>query len=255
MKKNFSIVVPVLNEEENLKILLPYLKDISDDVLVIDGGSTDKSYDVCKKFHNIRFFNQKKKKAGGGMGKGNAMLEAAKHSKFNVICFIDADLAHEPKYINNLVNPIINGDFKHVSASRMLGGSSELFKGGDHFFRLLGSLVINYLISFKFNFTMSDCQNGFRAIDKKLLTRLNCSSAHTTIEQEMVGKTLALGIPILEIPSHEYSRINGVSKINILKHGPIYIFYLIKILFFSKKPINMTKFNKLKKKYQYDWWR
>ena len=249
MHKKFSIIVPVLNEEENLKILLPYLKDISDDVVAIDGGSIDKSYDVCKKFNNIRFFKQKTKR------KGNAMLEAVKYCKFNVICFIDADLAHDPKYINNLVNPIINGDFKHVSASRMLGGSGELFRSPDHFFRLFGSLVINYLISRKFNFTMTDCQNGFRAINKSLLQQLNCNSSHTTIEQEMVGKTLALGIPILEIPAHEYSRVSGTSKINLLKHGPSYVYSLIKILFLSKININLNKYKKLKNKYNYDWWR
>ena len=136
----------------------------------------------------------------------------------------------------------------------MLGGSSELFADIDHAVRLFGSMVINYLISYKFSYKMTDSQNGFRAISKSFFESLNISSAHTTIEQELVGKTLASGNIVLELPTHEYSRIMGSSKINVLKHGPSYIKSLLSILVMKKIKIDSEKANKVKEKYSYNWW-
>ena len=243
----FSILVPALRERKNLEIILPELKKICSDIVVIDGNSNDGSDIVCKK-NGVKFFLQKTK------GKGGALIEGIEYCQNNVVCFFDADLSHDPANIPALVKPILNGDFKHVSGSRMLGGSSELFSDSQHFVRLLGSLVINYSISKKFRFLMTDCQNGLRALDKNLFRSLNLNSVHTTIEQEMVAKTLALGIPILEIPTHEYERQYGTSKINVLKHGWSYLGSLIKYMFLNKIEIDFDQFLTLKAKYPFEWW-
>jgi glycosyltransferase involved in cell wall biosynthesis len=244
---SFSLIIPTLNEYENLLIVLPKIVNITDDVIIIDGPSNDGTQELCEKF-NVRYMKQK------SIGKGNALLEAVSCSKYDVVCFFDADLAHDPGLIPKLVNPILNNDCLHVCGSRMLGGSSELFADYDHFFRLFGSLIINYAISIKFKYKMTDCQNGFRAIHKSLLNQLTILSDHTTIEQELVGKTLALGVPVLEVPAHEYSRIHGESKINIFKHGPAYIVSLIKILLMKRIPIDPGLHESLKKKYPHKWY-
>jgi glycosyltransferase involved in cell wall biosynthesis len=244
---SFSLIIPTLNEYENLLIVLPKIVNITDDVIIIDGPSNDGTQELCEKF-NVRYMKQK------SIGKGNALLEAVSYSKYDVVCFFDADLAHDPGLIPKLVNPILNNDCLHVCGSRMLGGSSELFADYDHFFRLFGSLIINYAISIKFKYKMTDCQNGFRAIHKSLLNKLTILSAHTTIEQELVGKTLALGVPVLEVPAHEYSRIHGESKINIFKDGPAYIVSLIKILLMKRIPIDPGLHESLKKKYPHKWY-
>ncbi|BDU57289.1 dolichol-phosphate mannose synthase [Limnohabitans sp. MORI2] len=243
----FTLIIPAFNEFENLKIIFPSIKNIDCEVLIVDPGTNDGTESLCNEY-GYRYLRQASK------GKGNALVEAVNASKTNIVCFFDADLAHNPECIESLVDPIINGDFVHVSGSRMLGGSSELFADADHFIRLMGSMVINYLISYKFGFKMTDCQNGFRALNKEFFKSLNLNSSHTTIEQELVGKTLAKGFPILELPAHEYSRIAGESKINVLKHGPSYVLSLIKILMMSKTPIDKIFAENLKNKYSYNWW-
>jgi len=244
----FSLIIPTLNEFKNLKIILPKIKNLSKDIIIIDGNSNDGTEQLCNE-HNIKFVIQKSK------GKGNALKEAIEFAKYDTLCFFDADLSHNPYKIIDLVTPVFKKHFKHVSGSRMLGGSSELFSDVDHLFRLFGSVLINIAISLKFNFKMTDCQNGFRAINKKFFKSLNIKSDHTTIEQELVSKTLSLGHPILEIPTHEYSRLFGLSKISVLKHSVSYLFSLIKIVLMKKKKINMIKYKKLKNKYNYNWWR
>jgi dolichol-phosphate mannosyltransferase len=245
---NFTLIIPAFREAENLEILLPAVSGLAEEVIVIDPGSDDGTEDLCSKY-GVRYVKQMSK------GKGRALVEAVEYAKNEVICFFDADLAHNPNDIKKIVRPVLNGDVLHVSGSRMLGGSSELFAEADHMFRLFGSLIINFMISKRFNIKMTDCQNGFRAINKKFFKSLNLNSGHTTIEQEMVGKTLMNGEMILEIPTHEFSRIAGHSKIQILKHGPAYVMSLLKIVTSRKiKPIDQENIKNIRKKYSYNWW-
>lgn len=243
---SFTIIIAVKNEAKNLDLILPILqrKYPQAEILAIDGHSSDDSLKILDK-HHIRNLTQP------GKGKGDALRMGAKHAKHNTIIFFDADCSHDPDDIQKLIQPILNGDYVHVSGSRMLGGSSELFNDVDHSLRLIGSLIINYSISYKFGYRITDAQNGLRAFDRDFYLSLNTQSNHTTIEQETVGRTLSLGHPILELPTHEYCRLHGESKINVLKHSWSYLKMLIEIMFWSKKPIPKTP---LKNEYKIEWY-
>jgi glycosyltransferase involved in cell wall biosynthesis len=248
--KNISIILPCKNEAENLRIILPILKSLypNAEILVIDGNSNDNTHHICNQL-DVSFVSETKKV--GGNGKAVAMRQGALLAKNDTIIFFDADCSHDPRDINKLTVPILNNHYVHVSGSRMLGGSSELFHGFSHLFRLFGSLIINQLISFKFKYRITDAQNGLRAFNKKFFLTLNSKSIHTTIEQELVCLTLSKGMPILELPTHEYSRFHGSSKINVLKHGPNYLYQVLKMIFtFNAARINDNS----KNKYTLEWW-
>lgn len=243
---SFSIIIAVKNEAENLDLILPILlaKYPDTEILAIDGHSTDASIKILDKYH-IKHLTQ------NGKGKGDALRMGAENAKHQAIIFFDADCSHDPDDIQKLIDPIINGDYVHVSGSRMLGGSSELFNDIGHLFRLFGSLIINYSISYKFNYRITDAQNGLRAFDRDFYIALNTQSDHTTIEQETVGRTLSMGCPILEIPTHEHCRLHGESKINVLKHGWSYLKMLIDIMFWPKKTITKMP---VKNEYKTEWY-
>ena len=242
----FSIIIPTKNEAENLKILFPVLLNLHPlaEILVIDASSTDGTDRVCKDF-GVKLITQL------SMGKGAALREAVDHVSFEAIIFFDADCSHNPNDIEKIIQPVIAGDFRHVSGSRMLGGSSELFEDPKHFVRLFGSLLINYLISYKFKYKITDAQNGLRAFNRTYYKNLKTTSMHTTIEQECVGLTLSSGEPLLELPAHEYSRLYGSSKISLLKHSYSYVVSLIKIMLMPRREI--TKGNT--ERYPYVWWK
>jgi len=119
----------------------------------------------------------------------------------------------------------------------MLGGSRELFNELGHSLRLIGTLITNYLLIMKFNFLITDAQNGLRAFDVNFLKSLGLRSSFFSIELEMVGNTLSKGKLILEVPTHEYKRLHGSSKIHLIKHGPLYFIKLLNILCMKKKKI------------------
>ena len=167
----------------------------------------------------------------GGIGKGEAIRRAIPHIRTPITVLLDADGSHDPEDIPLLVEPIVAGDADHVTASRLRGGSSELHGGFDEFLRLAGSSFITACINWRFRCRLSDSQNGFRAIRTSVLRELNLRENLTTIEQEMIIKTLRGGWRMAEVPSHEHPRAHGCSHINVWRTAPRYGFSLVKYLF------------------------
>ena len=165
-----------------------------------------------------------------GRGKGAALRQAIPEIGTDLTVFIDADGSHDPADIPRLLEPLRTGHADHVGGSRLIGGSSELHGGFDEFARLAGSSFITACINWRFGVRLSDSQNGFRALRTSVLRRLDLRESTTTIEQEMVIKTLKLGYRVMEVPSHEYKRRHGQSHIRIWRVAPRYLYSLLKNL-------------------------
>jgi dolichol-phosphate mannosyltransferase len=109
----------------------------------------------------------------------------------------------------------------------MLGGSEELFGSLSEVIRLMGSLAISLSINYRYGVRLTDYQNGFRAIRTEVGRTIGLTSDITTIEQEMAIKCLRYGYKVIEVPSHEYRRKGGMSKINVMRVSHRYILNLI----------------------------
>ena len=221
-----TIIIPTLNEEETIANVIAQCKRYGDELIVVDGHSTDKTREIAAGL-DIKVI------VDNGAGKGAALRLAISIATGDIIVFIDADGSHDPHDIPRLIQPIIEGKADHVTGSRILGGSSELFGGFNEFMRLAGSSFITECINWRFNTKLSDSQNGFRAIKREIAVKLDLKENITTIEQEMVMRTLKKGFVMAEVPTHEHRRIVGNSKIMLRKVWFRYGFSLIKYLFFK----------------------
>lgn len=216
----YSVVVPARNEEECIGEVLKSVRSMTDDLIVVDGHSTDRTVIVAKSF-GARVVEDNR------LGKGDAVrvgLEAARHP---VVVFIDADGSHDPSHIPALVAPIFEGKADLVMGSRMLGGSDELFGSISEVIRLMGSLVISLSINYRFGLRLTDYQNGFRAMRTAVGRAVKTNSNLTTIEQEMAMKCLRYGFRVTEVPTHEYRRKGGTSKISVMRVAHRYIWSLL----------------------------
>lgn len=225
IKSSTSVVIPVKNESATLEAVLEACSQYCSELIVVDGHSTDGSLELAKKGGAKCLLDTRK-------GKGEALRCVIPHISKDVVVFIDADGSHIPADIPKLVWPIICGDYDHVTASRLIGGSSELHGGFDEFLRLTGSSFITACINKKFNVRLSDSQNGFRAIRCEVLKKLDLKEDITTIEQEMIMQTLKKGFRMGEVPSHEHQRQGGESKVRLSRVWHRYGWCLIKGLFF-----------------------
>ena len=224
-RERVSLVIPVLNEEPSLGEVLEKSRPYAGEVLVIDGHSTDGSAAVAAAAGaRVHFDNRK--------GKGDALRCAIPLVTRDIVVFMDADGSHDPDDIPRLVQPIVDGTADHVTGSRLLGGSSELHGGFDEFLRLMGSSFITACIGRRFRVRISDSQNGFRAVRTDLLRKLDLRENTTTIEQEMIIKTLKAGFRLEEVPAHEYKRRFSRSHIRVGRVWLRYGYSLVKYLFF-----------------------
>ena len=221
-----TVVIPARNEERNIVEVLERCKPYADEILVVDGHSTDRMREICEELGARVVLDN-------GKGKGDGIRVAAQESSGEITVFIDADGSHDPDDIPKLVELIDRDEADHVSASRLMGGSSELHGGFDEFFRLMGSSFITACINKRFGVKLSESQNGFRALRTEVLRALNLTENITTIEQEMIMKTLHRGYRMGEVPSHEYERKHGTSSIRVSRVAFRYVYTLFKYLIFK----------------------
>ena len=220
-----SAVIAAKQEAPSLGDVIERTRRYASTIICVVGTSTDGTADVASAQGAVVL-------ADGGRGKGEALRRAIPHVQTPVTVFLDADGSHDPEDIPLLVGPILADQADHVSASRLRGGSSELHGGFDEFFRLAGSSFITACINRRFGCRLSDSQNGFRAIRTSVLAQLDLRENLTTIEQEMIIKTLRRGFRMTEVPSHEHRRRHGTSHIRVWRSAPRYGYALVKYLFF-----------------------
>lgn len=233
-KGRVSVVISARNEEKYIGETIKEVKPYSGEIIVMDGRSKDKTAEIARSLGAVVIQDE-------GKGKGQAIRMGIMAATREVIVFIDADGSHDPKDIPKLVEPILSGRADHVTGSRALGGSDELHGSFENFMRMLGNAIIILTVNMKFKTVLSDSQNGFRAIRADLAKKLDLRENITTIEQEMVIKTLHAGYRLVEVPAHEYSRKFGDSNISLKKVWARYVYTWLKYLFFCSKKKALKK--------------
>lgn len=224
-----SVIVPTRNEADNIRPVLAWAAAYADELLVVDGHSTDETRQIAAEYGARVLLDSKR-------GKGDAIRLGIAQATGDLLVFIDADGSHDPRDIPALVKPIVDAVADHVSGSRMLGGSDELHATIHQFVRLFGSQIITLSVNYTQGIRLTDCQNGFRAIRRDVALALNLQETITTIEQEMVIKTVRSGYRLAEVATHEYVRANGVSNFRVQDVWFQYVRSWLYYLFLWKPP-------------------
>lgn len=224
-EENNRVTVAILsrNEEATIAEVIRGVKPHGDEILVIDGHSTDRTREIAEAQGVAVHLD-------GGRGKGDGIRKAIEVATGKAIVFIDADGSHDPGDIQALTAPILAGAADLVVGSRWTGGSDEL--GGDlsKFVRSTGSAIITLAINYRWGVRLTDSQNGFRAISRQAARAITLKEDIFTIEQEMIMKCLRHGLKVAEVPTHEYPRRTGSSQIVVWKVAHRYVWCLIKNL-------------------------
>ncbi len=203
-----TVCIPTRNEVDNLEYVMEGARRYADDLLVVDGCSTDGTPERAREL-GARVVSD------GGRGKGDGLRTGIREAKGDIIVFIDADGSHDSRDIPAMVNLIAADQADLVIGSRGKGGSDELHGDVEKLVRMIGSDLILIAINLRFEAQLTDSQNGYRAIRTDVARDLDLREDLTTIEQEMTIKTLKRGYRVAEIPSHEYARKSGASAISL----------------------------------------
>jgi dolichol-phosphate mannosyltransferase len=220
-KYDLTIIIPSLNESDNLKKLIPEIKSeigkkFTYEIFIIDGINKDnKTFKITKK-NSIRYLNRIRNN-----DYGNAVRLGIKKSTGKYILFMDGDYSHNPKFILKLYE---NKLYDVVIASRYVPGG----KTDNSLLSETLSRFLNKFYNIILNLELEDVSNSFRLYNTKMIKRLHLSCNHFDIIEEIIFKLKKNNneIKFLEIPYHFKQRKFGKSKRNFF----VIIAYLFSIL-------------------------
>jgi dolichol-phosphate mannosyltransferase len=206
-----SIILPAINEADNLSNLLPRLHEVaktigSYEIVVVDGGSTD---DTPRRatIHGARVLFQQER------GYGMALKEAFERAEGKYIVTMDADYSHDPYFVRDLYNA--RGSAAVVIASRYVpGGSSEVSGTRSILSRILNTAFRRILA-----IPLRDMSSGFRLYRREALREIQITRRNFDALEEILIKLVGMGHEAIEIPFVYKARGAGVSKARVIKFG------------------------------------
>lgn len=218
-----SVIIPTLNEEDSVANVIKRVpKNVVDELLVVDGHSTDKTVEVAKSL-GVKVITQE------GRGLGDAYRCGAKNITGDVMIILDADGSHTPEDIPKLIEKIKEG-YDLVIASRLKDGmrSKDM---GRFSFRALANRLVGITCKLFFKVSVSDPWMGFRAIKRDVMLSLDTTALGQEIDIEMLIVTARKGYKIGEIKTFEAERRYGESKFNVFFEGSrLGVLYLRELL-------------------------
>jgi dolichol-phosphate mannosyltransferase len=210
-----SVVIPALNEQENLELLLPLVKEeldrlqLTSEIIVVDGGSRDDSKAVAAK-RGARVLEQTERGYGGALLAGFAAARAP------YLVTMDADLSHPPEFVKDFWRD--RKEFDVLIASRYIaGGQAEMGIG-----RRILSGILNRTYAVLLGVKLRDLSSGFRMYDRKVLSSLDFTARDFDALEEILVRVYANGGRFKEVPFHYRTRNAGQSKAKLVKFGWAY---------------------------------
>ncbi len=205
-----SVVVPALNEAQNLYAVLPRIPLWVHEVILVDGGSTDDTVAVaCQLLPSIRIVQQI------GKGKGDALIVGFRAATGDIIAMIDADGSTDPGEIPRFVSALRTGaDF--VKGTRYIqGGGSHDITG----FRSKGNRVLTRIVNILWRTNYTDLCYGYIAFWRQHLNVLAPDCRGFEIETLLCIRAAGRGLRVAEVASFESSRLHGTSNLSATRDG------------------------------------
>jgi glycosyltransferase involved in cell wall biosynthesis len=218
-----SIVVFTLNEIDGMKAVLARIKkEWFDELIVIDGGSTDGTIEFARQC-GYPVTIQKEK------GAGAAFKEAMERVSGDIIIPFSPDGNFIPEKIPELLKKINEG-YSIVTVSRYRDGARSY---DDDRVTAFGNKMFTGMINLLFRAHLTDSLYGYFAFQRSLIGQFKIGATSAWGPQLLIRATKR-GVRVGEIPGDEPKRIGGVRKMQPLKNGLDILRMIVKELFTRK---------------------
>jgi hypothetical protein len=205
-----SLIIPTLEEAENLKLVLPAIPTTVDELLIIDGGSTDSTVDVVRELQpSAKIIIDRLP------GKGNALRRGFEAATGDILVMMDADGSMDPADIVTFVAALEAGaDVAKGSRFLQGGGSADMT-----IVRKLGNRALTRAVRLAFGGRYSDLCYGYMAFWRQVLPTFDGDVRGFEIETFLNVRALAAGLRVAEVASFESARLHGESHLRTFRDG------------------------------------
>jgi glycosyltransferase involved in cell wall biosynthesis len=210
MRATVSVIIPTLNEAGNLPYVLNTIPDWVDEIILVDGRSTDDTERVGVVLHpSVKIVHEKIS------GKGAALRAGFRAAGGDYLVALDADGSMDGNQIGAFRDALDQGA-DYVKGSRFAagGGSADITR-----LRRLGDKGICLLMRVLFGARFSDATYGYFAARASCLDKLPIDTNGFETEILLNIRAHAAGLRISEVPCFEGERIHGTSNLSAFRDG------------------------------------
>lgn len=215
------VLIPAYNEAKTIAGLIKQLKEQNLDVLIVDDGSTDNTFEIAKNNGAAVLRNVRNKGKGASLVKG---IDYALSAGFDAVLIMDADGQHKPQDIPCFLN------LAGCSNDAVFIGNRMLNVKNMPWLRFLTNKFMSWFISVIAGQDIPDTQCGFRLIKRQALEKIKLQTDKFEAESELLIKAARLGFKIKSVPvTTVYA--SGKSRIKPFVDTARFIRFIVKEIF------------------------
>ena len=219
-----ALLVLTLNEIDGMKKIMPKIdKKLADEIVIVDGGSTDGTVDEAKKM-GFKVIPQKIQ------GHAGAIIAGVEATNSDTIVIFGPDGNHYPEEIPQLIEKINEG-YDQVVISRFGKGSVNL---DATIIENFGNRMFAFLTNVLFGGHFTDSLNESRAITRQAFIDLKFDAQGMNSTEQMSIRGIKKRQKIVEIVGNEGKRLGGKKKMKAMQVGANLSAHIIKEFIFWK---------------------
>jgi dolichol-phosphate hexosyltransferase len=201
------VIVPAYNEAATVGRMIRrvLLQECVRQVVVVDDGSKDKTFDVAQAVGGDPRLVLRRHDVN--RGKGAAIRTGLDAITAPLVIIQDADLEYDPVEYEKLIAPIVEGRADVVYGVRGFASHTAY-----SYWFVIGNRLVTTATNILFNCYIQDMETGFKVMRTDLMRRLRLTGDRFNIEPEITARVLRLGYRIHEVPVTYYARGRAEGK-------------------------------------------
>ena len=204
-----TLIFLTINEIDGMRAIMPQIKkEWYDQLIIVDGNSTDGTVEYCNE-NGYYIFQQSKK------GAGVAFLEAMAKATGDIVIIFSPDGNSVPERIPDLVEKMKEG-YDIVICSRYKDGAKS---EDDDMVTAFGNWMFTNMVNLMYGTKVTDCLVMYRAYKRDIVERLGINTSQVSWGSQVLCRAAKKKMRIGEIPGDEPARIGGVRKMHPIKNG------------------------------------
>jgi 2-phospho-L-lactate transferase/gluconeogenesis factor (CofD/UPF0052 family)/glycosyltransferase involved in cell wall biosynthesis/molybdopterin-guanine dinucleotide biosynthesis protein A len=254
VSQKVSIIVPALNEERTIRRVLQDLRDLhfSDleldkEIIVVDGGSTDKTFELASAEPGVRAY-----RISGRTGRGKALRIGLAKAKGDIVVFFPSDGEYVAEDIRRVIQPLVNQEFPVVFGSRafrtndLSGTLKRVYgrKGLVYFISKYGGMLLSVLTLLLYGRFISDPFTSLKGFNARIFRDMRFRLIGVDFDMELIAKLARAEYVILEVPvSYKARTVEEGKKITVWD-GMACLWALVRFSLEKKPKLTGTQYAK-----------